>query len=161
MIFELSNCFISLAPCLIFICAVLLESAEWVVLNSLIIIECLLRIVAWETEYFADIATNKSASAWHAVYTLQPVVQPVVQRVVNCKHHIWIKHVEVKQLVPQPFGWTMQMSTAKRRLWRHRVDARSKAAGCVDSRRCGAFDRILFIYSFLPSVTYYPEAWQN
>ena len=46
---------------------------------------------------FTALDSNQTWSAacyWHGVYTLQPVVQPVVQ----------------------PVGWTMQMSSAKRRL---------------------------------------------
>ena len=61
----------------------------------------------------------------------------------------------------QPSGaWAVQSG----RFWRYSVDAQQ--GGYVDSRRCGAFDRIfkknsyLFIY-LLPSVAYDPEGWQN
>jgi len=72
-------------------------------------------------------------SGKHSVYTLQPVVQPVV--------------------------WTMQMSPAKSawagqsgRYWRHCVDARSKAA----CRRFGAFDRNLKKNKFfLPGIYFF------
>jgi len=51
-------------------------------------------------------------------------------------------------------------------LWRHWVD--SQQGSCVDSGRCGTFDRnfkkeVLFIYlfSFLCSLAYDPEGWQK
>ena len=89
----------------------------------------------------------------HFTTACTTVVQPVVQRLYNWLH-----------------GWAMQMSAAKRRLsgpartltW-HIIA--SQQGGCVDSRRCGAFDgnlkKILFIYLFLPSVAYDPEGWQQ
>ena len=58
----------------------------------------------------------------------------------------------------QPSGaWAVQPG----RLWRHYA----QQGGCVDSRRCGAFDRffkeLLFVHLFLPSAAHDPEGWQK
>jgi len=93
----------------------------------------------------------------YGVYSLQPVVcSRVVQQVVNCKHHLWIKRVTFihplvqpaiwTQRVVQPVGWPMLMSPAERRLsgpartFMTSLGWRAQQGGCVDSRRCGAFD---------------------
>ena len=76
------------------------------------------------------------------------------------------------QPVVQPVGWTMQMSAAKRRLsgpartLMTSLGWRAQQGGCVDSRRCGALDRNIFlrilIYFFiLPLVAYDRAGWQK
>ena len=82
------------------------------------------------------------------MYTLQPVV--------------W------KQLVVQPVTWTMQMSAAKRRLsgpartLMTSLGWRAQQGGCVDSRRCGAFDRISFKkFRFLKFIFTLSSIWSR
>ena len=48
---------------------------------------------------------------WHGVYTLQPIVQPVVQGIAKCKQHLWIKHVECIQQVAQKTSCTTSCTT--------------------------------------------------
>jgi len=52
-----------------------------------------------------------SSPDWHGVYTLQPIVQPVVQGIAKCKQHLWIKHVECIQPVAQKTSCTTSCTT--------------------------------------------------